>query len=141
MFITVVSLLISLNKSDNLCQCLFRGVWTDKCLFTKIWCLTIEAIWLFYTYLLCFVWLFMSQLQYRNKNQNFLSNFVFQFIKKKMKWHFRYTDLCCIVDFLWTNIFSAKGYYPFSVVYVLNLRRLLPLVLSNFYTSFQVLHK
>ena len=34
----------------------------------------------------------MSQLQYRNENQNFLSNFVFQFIKK-MKWRFRFTDL------------------------------------------------
>ena len=26
---------------------------------------------------------FMSQLQYRNENQNFISNFVFQFIKKR----------------------------------------------------------
>ena len=34
----------------------------------------------------------MFQLQYRNENQNFISNFVFQFIKKKTKWHFRYTD-------------------------------------------------
>ena len=34
----------------------------------------------------------MSQLQYRNENQNFISNFVFQFIKKA-KWHFSYTDL------------------------------------------------
>ena len=34
---------------------------------------------------------FMSQLQIRNKNQNFISNLVFQFIKK-MKWHFRFTD-------------------------------------------------
>ena len=34
---------------------------------------------------------FMSQLQYRNENQNFISNFVFQFIKKT-KWHFRYRD-------------------------------------------------
>ena len=33
----------------------------------------------------------MSQLQYRNENQNFIPNFVFQFIKKT-KWHFRYTD-------------------------------------------------
>ena len=33
----------------------------------------------------------MSQFQYRNKNQNFISNFVFQFIKKT-KWHFGYTD-------------------------------------------------
>ena len=33
----------------------------------------------------------MSQLQYRNENQNFISNFVFKFIKK-MKWHLRYTD-------------------------------------------------
>ena len=33
----------------------------------------------------------MSRFQHRNKNQNFVSNFVFQIIKKK-KWHFRYTD-------------------------------------------------
>ena len=33
----------------------------------------------------------MPQLQYRNKNQNFTSNFVFQFIKKT-KLHFMYTD-------------------------------------------------
>ena len=33
----------------------------------------------------------MSQLQYRNENQNYLSNFIFQFIKKT-KWHFGYTD-------------------------------------------------
>ena len=34
----------------------------------------------------------MYQLQYRNKNESFISNFVFQFIKKKTKWHFKYTD-------------------------------------------------
>ena len=28
------------------------------------------------------VWCFLSQLHYRNENQNFISNFVFQFIKK-----------------------------------------------------------
>ena len=33
----------------------------------------------------------MSQLQYSNENENFISNFVFQFTKK-MKLHFRYTD-------------------------------------------------
>ena len=33
----------------------------------------------------------MSQLQYSNENENFISNFVFQFTKK-MKWHFRYAD-------------------------------------------------
>ena len=33
----------------------------------------------------------MTQLQYRNENQNFISNFVFQFIKKT-KWSLRYTD-------------------------------------------------
>ena len=37
-------------------------------------------------------WCFLSQLQYRNENQNFLSNFIFQFIKKTKR-HFRYTDL------------------------------------------------
>ena len=42
----------------------------------------------------------MSQLQYRNENQNFLSNFVFQFIKK-MKWHFRYKDSLA-------HVFSCK---------------------------------
>ena len=31
----------------------------------------------------------MTQLQYRNENQNFISNFVFQFIKKT-KWSLRY---------------------------------------------------
>ena len=34
---------------------------------------------------------YVSKFQYRNKNQNFISNFVFQFIKKT-KWHFGYTD-------------------------------------------------
>ena len=38
----------------------------------------------------------MSQLQHRNENQNFISNFVLQFIKKT-KWHFRYTDSLCFV--------------------------------------------
>ena len=38
---------------------------------------------------------FMSQLQYRNKNQNFISNFVFQFIKKA-KWHFGYMGFGCL---------------------------------------------
>ena len=33
----------------------------------------------------------MTQLQYRNENQNFISNFVFQFIKKT-KWSLRYAD-------------------------------------------------
>ena len=36
-------------------------------------------------------WCFLSQLQYRNENQNFISNFIFQFIKKS-KWHFGCTD-------------------------------------------------
>ena len=48
LFITEVSLLISLNKSNILCWCLFRGVWTGKCLFTKIWCLIIN-LWLLVT--------------------------------------------------------------------------------------------
>ena len=34
---------------------------------------------------------YVSKFQYRNKNQNFISNFVFQFTKKT-KWHFGYTD-------------------------------------------------
>ena len=33
------------------------------------------------------------QLQFRNENQNFISNFIFQFIKKT-KWHLGYTDSC-----------------------------------------------
>ena len=28
-------------------------------------------------------WCFLSQLQYKNENQNFISNFTFQFIKKQ----------------------------------------------------------
>ena len=36
-------------------------------------------------------WCFLSQLQYRNENQIFISNFLFQFIKKA-KWHFGCTD-------------------------------------------------
>ena len=28
-------------------------------------------------------WCFLSQLQYKNENQNFISNFIFQFIKKQ----------------------------------------------------------
>ena len=35
--------------------------------------------------------MFLSQFQYRNENQNFISNFIFQFIKKT-KWHFGFTD-------------------------------------------------
>ena len=45
---------------------------------------------------------FMSQLEYKSENQNFTSNFTFQFIKKiqktnktknkQTKWHFEYTD-------------------------------------------------
>ena len=44
----------------------------------------------------------MSQLEYKSENQNFTSNFTFQFIKKiqktnktknkQTKWHFEYTD-------------------------------------------------
>ena len=30
-------------------------------------------------------WCFLSQLQYRNENQNYISNFIFQFIKKKKR--------------------------------------------------------
>ena len=40
---------------------------------------------------------FMSQLQYRNGSQNFISNFVFQFIKK-MKWHFRDPNLLTALE-------------------------------------------
>ena len=45
----------------------------------------------------------MSQPQYRNKNQNFISNFVFQFIEKT-KWHFRYTDL----EHLWWLLLDVQ---------------------------------
>ena len=38
-------------------------------------------------------WCFLSQLQYRNENQNFISNFIFQFIKKT-KWHLGYKNSC-----------------------------------------------
>ena len=44
-----------------------------------------------YTFSTRIVLCFMSQFQCRNKNQNFISNFIFQFIKKT-KWHFGYTD-------------------------------------------------
>ena len=37
-------------------------------------------------------WCFLSQLQYRNENQNFISNFISQFIKKT-NLYFGYTDL------------------------------------------------
>ena len=36
-------------------------------------------------------WCFLPKLEYRNENQNYISYFIFQFIKK-MKWHFGYTD-------------------------------------------------
>ena len=49
---------------------------------------------------------FMSQLQYRNENQNFVSNFVFQFIKK-MKWHFGYTD--CLLGLKYSHEERIKG--------------------------------
>ena len=42
-------------------------------------------------------WCFLFQFQYRNENQNFISNFVFQFIKKT-KWQFGYTDLTGIAE-------------------------------------------
>ena len=35
-----------------LCCCLFRRVWTGKCLFQNIWRFIIKAVWFFYTYLL-----------------------------------------------------------------------------------------
>ena len=37
-------------------------------------------------------WCFLSELQYWNENQNYISNFIFQ-LMKKTKWHFGYTDL------------------------------------------------
>ena len=53
------------------------------------------------------VWCFTHQLQYRNENQIFISNCVFQFIKK-MKWHFRYTDCKCLLrPTLYENILSC----------------------------------
>ena len=48
---------------------------------------------------------FMSQLQYRNENRNFISIFVFQFIKKT-KGHFRYTDFCFLT--IYKNIYFIK---------------------------------
>ena len=36
-------------------------------------------------------WCFLSQLQYKNENPNFISNFISEFIKKA-KWYFGYTD-------------------------------------------------
>ena len=47
-----------------------------------------QLFWKSKNYLVSF---FISQLLYRNDNQNFLSNFVYQFMKK-IKLHFRYTD-------------------------------------------------
>ena len=35
--------------------------------------------------------MFSVSIQYRNENKNFISNFIFQFIKKT-KWQFGYTD-------------------------------------------------
>ena len=55
---------------------------------------------------LVLVFCFMYQLQYRNKNENFISNFAVQFIKKT-KCHFRYTSLffCGVNDMnCFTNI-------------------------------------
>ena len=43
--------------------------------------------------------MFLSQFQYRNENQNFISNFIFQFIKKT-KWHFGYTDSSTQADII-----------------------------------------
>ena len=48
----------------------------------------VQLLWKVKKHLVCY---FISQLQYRSENQNFISNLVFQFIKK-MKWHFRCTD-------------------------------------------------
>ena len=45
---------------------------------------------------------FMSQLQYRNENQNFISNFVFRFIEKT-KWHFWYTDLLAATSYFFQS--------------------------------------
>ena len=41
-----------------------------------------------------FLMFLISQCQYRNENQIFISNFVLQFMKN-MKWHFRCTDFSC----------------------------------------------
>ena len=48
----------------------------------------------------------MSQSQYRNKNQDFISNFVFQFIKKT-KWHFGYTDSLRLARVVKTQAFKT----------------------------------
>ena len=52
-------------------------------------------------------WCFLSQLHYRNENLNFISNFIFQFIKKT-KWHVGYTDLVNYGGELTENISGKK---------------------------------
>ena len=79
---------------------MFCWVWTDKCLFSKTWYLIIKVIWsfhycktsnlnfnvqLFWKSKNHFVLCFTSQLRCKNKNQNFISNFAFQFIGKKKR--------------------------------------------------------
>ena len=55
------------------------------------------------------VWCFISQPKYWKENQNFISNFAFQFIKK-MLWRFRYTDSSTVGIFF----FSEKELFSWT---------------------------
>ena len=92
----------------------------------------------------------MSQLQYRNENQNFISNFVFQFIKKA-KWHtdlgtriFTYNSRMLIILFS-TGLYiykSAFSSYFFSKTRFLSfcvLVSLVPIPLVFYFLFFSVL--
>ena len=93
-----------------------------KYLFKLIWCLVLQIktkngkrnsnlnfnAQLFWKSKNHLVWCFMSQLKYWKETQNFISNFVFQFIKK-MLWHFRYTDSSTVGIF-----FSGKELFSWT---------------------------
>ena len=52
----------------------------------------------------------MFQLQHRNKNQNFISNFVLQFMKKT-KWYLKYTDYKLILSSVNLHIIQNSSFF------------------------------
>ena len=57
----------------------------------------------------------MSQLQHKNQNQNFISSFLFQLIKKP-RWHFRFSNYVNIVNVLVSNkSFSSYLYDDYRI--------------------------
>ena len=75
----------------------------------------VQLFWKSENHLFCY---FLSQLLYRNENQNFISNFIFQFIKKK-------NEMALWVHGLYTNIkiASKKGIWKWQKSFALRLEK------------------